>query len=195
MGNHFYHVEVEFIILNYKLELQNLYFWTIKITQTRFQKSHSNTKNTHSHTFKHGFKKLTQTPKSLTLTLNHSPPSDTQTLTLLETIPSSVATHSDTQTFTLLEMLLSSAARKPSVKIPLILPFCQNPSLFVSFQHPTNESLYFFFHKAPKFQFLRYVFSFLCSFIVGPNFFVLPMDFIWFVPIFCFINCNPGTST
>ena len=158
----------------------------IKITQTRFQKSHSLL----SH-----FQTLTQTPKSLTFTLKHSPHSDTETLTLPKTIPSSATTHLDTQTFTLSETLLSLAARKPSVKIPFILPFFQNPSLFVSFQHPTNESLYIFFHKAPKFQFLGYVFSFLCSFIVGPNFFVLPMDFIWFVPIFCFINCNPGTST
>ena len=149
----------------------------------------------YSHTFKHSLRHPNHSlSHSNTQTLKYSTPSDTKTLTLPKTIPSSAATHLDTQTFTLPGTLLSLAARKPLVKIPFILPFCQNPSLFVSFQHPTNKSLDFF-HRAPQFQFLRYVFSFLCSFIVGPNFFVLLMNFIWFVPIFCFINCNPGSST
>ena len=60
---------------NYKLELQKLNFSTIKISkiQTRFQKHNT----------------LTQTQN--TLTLKHSPPSYTQTLTLPKTLLSSVA--------------------------------------------------------------------------------------------------------
>ena len=102
----------------------------IKITQTRFQKSHLSLLTLSITVSKNSLKHPNHSLSHLntqTLTLKHSPPSNTETLTLPETIPSLVATHSDTQTFTLPKTLLSSATRKPSVKIPLILLFCLYP--------------------------------------------------------------------
>ena len=101
--SHFYHVEIEFIILTYKLKLQKLDFWPIKSpprsSLSNFQ-THSQTfkltrpSQNHSQTFKlthhsqnHSFSNfqnllLRHPNQSLsqwnTLTLKHSPPSDTE---------------------------------------------------------------------------------------------------------------------
>ena len=115
--SHFYHVEIEFITLTYKLKLQKLDFWPIKSpphssllnfqTHSSLSKSLSNFQ-THSSLSKSLFLKLsksfTQTPKSVTLTMKHfhpqtlssfrhrTHPNHTETLS---SKPSLAATHSD----------------------------------------------------------------------------------------------------
>ena len=146
--------------------------------QTRFQKHKTLTQT------------LTQTQNTLTLRqsfFRHPNPHSTKDAPLIggqKTLSHPLSLRTKFVNLTLLS------------KSRLSLPFCQSPSLFVSFQHPrliyiplTKVQIFSMNrylclsvtpHRAPKFQFLSYVFSFICSFIVGPNFFVLLVFFFFF---------------
>ena len=142
-----------------------------------FSNTFSKTQNTHLDTHSH-----TQTLSSF----RHPNPHSTKDAPLIggqKTLNHSLSLRTKSVNLTLLS------------KSHLSLPFCQNPSLFVSIQHPkliyiplTKVQIFSMYrylclpvtpHRAPKFQFLSYVFSFLRSFIVGPNFFVF-FFFFWF---------------
>ena len=161
----------KFSTWNYKLELQKLDFSTIKISKFQtLSNTVSKTQNTHLDTHSH-----TQTLSSF----RHPNPHSTKDAPLIggkKTLSHSLSLRTKSVNLTLLS------------KSRLSLPFCQNPSLFVSIQHPrliyiplTKVQIFSVYrylclsvtpYRAPKFQFLSYVFSFLRSFIVGRNFFV-----------------------
>ena len=162
----------KFFTWNYKLELQKLDFSTIKISKFQtISNTFSKTQNTRANT-KHSH---TQTLSSFI----HPNPHSTKDAPLIggqKTLSHPLSLRTKSVNLTLLS------------KSRLSLPFCQNPSLSVSIQHPrliyiplTKVQIFSVYrylclsvtpHRAPKFQFLSYVFSFLRSFIVGPNFFV-----------------------
>ena len=182
------------MILEYKLELQKLDFWMIKITQTRFQKSHLSlltlSITVSKNSLKHPNHSLSHLNTQTLSSFKHWNPHSTGDNPLIGGHSFRHPNLHSTKDAPFIGNQKTFSQNPVNLTL-LSLPFCQNPSLFVSFQHLTNKSSDFF-HRAPKFQFLSYVFLFICSFIVGPIFFVLLMDFIWFVPIFCFINSNPG---
>ena len=170
------------------MELRRSQVYNTRVTKTRFL-NNQNLKI--SNTFKHVFKNTKHSLKHKTLLHSDTPPhpnphstKDAPFIGGQKTLSHPLSLRTKSVNLTLLSKSLLS------------LPFCQNPSLFVSFQHPrliyiplTKVQIFSMYrylclsvthHRAPKFQFLSYVFSFLCSFIVGPNFFVLLVFFFFF---------------
>ena len=115
----------KFSTWNYKLELQKLDFSTIKIpkfqtlsnTFSKTQNTHSNKKHSHTQTL------LLQTPKP-SLYQRRSSHQDAPLIGGQKTLRHPLSLRTKSANLTLLS------------KSRLSLPFCQNPSLFVSFQHP-----------------------------------------------------------
>ena len=129
----------KFSTWKYKLELQKLDFSTIKISKFQtLSHTFSKTQNTHSNT-KHSH---TQTLSSF----KHPNPHSTKDAPLiggLKTLSHPLSLRTKSVNLTLLS------------KSRLSLPFCQNPSLFVSFQHP--RLIYIPLTKVQIFSVYRYL--------------------------------------